>query len=103
MNNILERIGCHNINLGELLVDVGAYVDPNDDGSITLPLSKVPTVLGKFFLKLEQTFKDCEGKEFKIEVGDSKTADAFEISLGVLINFLKEKAREETAKVNPEA
>lgn len=91
--NKLSQVGCHVTNVGELLEQVGSYVD--DSGVIRIPASKLPVLAGLFFLKLEETFLECEGKPIVIEIGDSSTANIAENAIVTIANFLKEQALKE--------
>ena len=97
MDNSLEKAGCHIENVGELLKEVGAFADPLDNGTIKIPADKIPVLAGKIWLKLEETFRECEGKEIKIEFGDTAGATLAENAIVIILEHLKKLANENRA------
>lgn len=98
--NYLERSGCFIENFGELLQEIGTFADPNDEGTIKIPSDKLPALFGKIWLKIKESFNECEGKEVVIEFGDSPSANLAETVITFILNFLEKEAQREPNLAN---
>lgn len=88
----LGNVGCHTINLGELLGQIDSQVLTVEGDKIKIPIDKVPVLLGITWTKLKETFRECEGKELVIEFGDTTSTNMIETLLKFLLELLPKAA-----------
>lgn len=89
--------GCHIINIGELLEQIDNQVLVVDGDKIKIPSDKIALLIGIIYSKLQETFRECEGKELVIDFGDSVAANTIEAFLKLLLDMLPKS----TADVKP--
>lgn len=80
--------GCFTVNIGELLEQIDAQVISVDGNKIKIPVDKLPLFGGIIWSKLQESFRECEGKELIIDFGDSPVANAAEAFLRLLLDML---------------
>lgn len=94
-------VGCHTVNIGELLMQIDTQFAVGDDPKIKIPVEKLPLFIGLLWSKIQETFRECEGREVEIDFGDSAGANAIENLLKLALTLLpKEKVNEAVAKIN---
>lgn len=88
---VFGKAGCHMVNLGELLEELDVEFGNDETGKIVIPVDKLLKLAGLVWAKLQETFRECEGKELQIDFGDSVAANTAESLMGLLLGFLAPK------------
>ena len=92
LNTNVGITGCFTIHLGGLLqkIDNSFYEETED--KIKIKTSGLPLLGGLIYKQLEDSFKNCLGKELEIEFGDTATANSIESVVQIIVKYMVEQA-----------
>jgi hypothetical protein len=83
--SVFGQAGCHIENVGELLQEFDLRFVGEDGKVIKISGDEALQLVRMLWLKLQETFEECEGKTIEIEFGNSGTANLLEIVLKTIL------------------
>lgn len=72
------RVGCHTVNIGEVLQAFDEKYVSEEGGIIKLNLAGYLGVSQMLINKLKESMKECENKDLVIDLGDGPAAEILE-------------------------